>query len=188
VSAAVVALEREPRRPLPPLPRAVEPLRQELALALDELDVEIARLDALPRSKYRTSQHCWKLIGRTTMLARELRERAPGDEAVARYDRDVDLAGLRSERAYQAVVTAPARAPRDWAKVARTRTTGPRRRKALAKIAGKLLAGGVDGELVVELMRAQDRYRCDPPLGDAEVERIVRWAASREADRLEGAA
>jgi hypothetical protein len=170
------------------VPSNVEDLRRELARGLDELDAETARLDALPRSKYRTSQHCWKLIGRTTMLARELRERAPGDEAVARYDRDVDLAGLRSERAYQAVVTAPAKTPHDWAKVARTRTTGPRRRKALAKIAGKLLSQGVDGELVVELMRAQDRYRCDPPLGGAEVGRLVRWAASREADRLEEAA
>jgi len=188
VSAAAVALERELRRPLPPLPRAVEPLRQELALALDELDAEIARLDALPRSKYRTSQQCWHLIGRTTMLARELEAAAGKVPEVVRYHRGLSVALVNSERTYQAVVTAPAKTPHDWAKVARTRTTGPRRRKALAKIAGKLLSQGVDGELAVELMRAQDRYRCDPPLGGAEVERIVRWAASREADRLEGAA
>lgn len=170
------------------VPSNVEDLRRELARGLDELDAETARLDAVPRSKYRTSQHCWHLIGRTTMLARELEAAAGKVPEVVRYHRGLSVALINSERTYQAVVTAPAKTPRDWAKIARTRVTGARRAKTVARLAGKLLAGGVDGELVVELMRAQDRYRCDPPLGGAEVERIVRWAASREADRLERAA
>ncbi len=170
------------------VPSRVADLRRDLAGALDELEDERTRLDALPRSKYRTSRRCWDLIWWTATFARELREFAPKDPVLVRYDRDVDAALARSEAAYQAAVSAPAKTPRDWAKVARTRATDGRRAKALARLAGKLLSQGVDGELVVELMRAHDCFRSDPPLGGAEVERIVRWCASREADRLEEAA
>jgi hypothetical protein len=54
------------------------------------------------------------------------------------------------------------------------------RKMATCRLAGHLFARDVDPYLVLELLIAWDG-RNQPPLGKAEVERAVDWAAEQEA-------
>ena len=47
------------------------------------------------------------------------------------------------------------------------------RNASLASLAGHLLWHEVDPEVVLELLLAWNRVRCDPPLEDAEVASVV---------------
>ena len=70
-----------------------------------------------------------------------------------------------------------------WADLAWTPARGERRRQAVLRLAGKMLAGGVDAALVLALVDAWNESRCTPPLSDREVDGLVRWVIRRDAER-----
>jgi len=47
------------------------------------------------------------------------------------------------------------------------------RNNTIAALAGHLLHFGIDSEVVLELLLAWNRVRCEPPLPDAEVAAVV---------------
>jgi hypothetical protein len=53
-------------------------------------------------------------------------------------------------------------------------------------LAGHLLAVGTRPGVTLGLLESWDRDHCRPPLGADEVERLVRWVAARQADKLQG--
>lgn len=80
-----------------------------------------------------------------------------------------------------------------WRALAREGVEAGRRNTTIASFTGHLLWHGVDPEVVMELMLAWNRLRCDPPLLDDEVVRTVRSIQethrrhSRDAGDREGA-
>lgn len=60
-----------------------------------------------------------------------------------------------------------------WRALAREGVGAGRRNTTIASFTGHLLWHGVDPEVVMELMLAWNRMRCDPPLMDDEVVRTV---------------
>ena len=167
----------------------------EPASSVDELAEELERVSHLAREELERRG----ATSRSAHLERE-RHRCRCDLALEAPDHPVLLREAREAHAredqaledqaleFMSTIGGPATTGQGWAKIAGTPAVGTSRMRAISRLSGKLLSQGVDGELVVELMRAQNRVRCLPPLGNTEVERIVRWVASREADRLEGAA
>jgi hypothetical protein len=65
---------------------------------------------------------------------------------------------------------------------------GPHRATAVLRLAGHLLAVGARVGCSLALLESWDRDHCRPPLGSDECERLLRYVAGRQADRLEGAA
>lgn len=61
-----------------------------------------------------------------------------------------------------------------WRELARAGVAAGVRNDTIAAFAGHLLRHDVDPEVVLELLLAWNRARCDPPLPDAEVARTVR--------------
>ena len=74
-----------------------------------------------------------------------------------------------------AAAASPARGhPREhWRRLAREGVEEGRRNSTIASFAGHLLWHGVDAEVVLELLLAWNRWRCRPPLTDAEVADVV---------------
>ena len=68
---------------------------------------------------------------------------------------------------------APSTVPAELAGLARGPVPEGRRHTAACRLAGHLLARGVAAEVVAELLVAWAQVRCDPPLPEAEVLRIV---------------
>lgn len=64
---------------------------------------------------------------------------------------------------------------------------GSRRGSAVARCAGLLLRKYLDPLIVLDVVRMFNALRCDPPLADEEIVRIVVDIGSREADRRERA-
>lgn len=60
-----------------------------------------------------------------------------------------------------------------WRELARRGIRQGERNATIASFAGHLLWRGVDPDVVRELLRAWNRFRCDPPLSDGEVTRAV---------------
>jgi hypothetical protein len=65
---------------------------------------------------------------------------------------------------------------------------GPERAPAVLSLAGHLMATGTRAGVALALLEAWDRERCRPPLGSEECERLLRYCAHRQADKLEGVA
>jgi hypothetical protein len=62
--------------------------------------------------------------------------------------------------------------------------TGENRRKAVARLAGKLLRRSQDPFLVQELIETWAAVKCRPIMPASEVKGIVDWMAARELQRL----
>ncbi|HVC10460.1 MAG TPA: primase alpha helix C-terminal domain-containing protein, partial [Burkholderiales bacterium] len=60
------------------------------------------------------------------------------------------------------------------------------RNNTIASLAGHLLWHGVDAPVALELLLAWNRLRCDPPLADEEVARVLESIARLQA-REQGA-
>jgi hypothetical protein len=60
-----------------------------------------------------------------------------------------------------------------WRDLARAGVRSGERNNTIASFAGHLLWHGVDPEVVLELMLAWNRSRCEPPLSDDEVARTI---------------
>jgi putative DNA primase/helicase len=60
-----------------------------------------------------------------------------------------------------------------------------RRNETVTSILGQLLRRWVEPRLAASLVRAFNRAYCSPPLGDAEIERIIASIAERERQRRE---
>lgn len=82
-------------------------------------------------------------------------------------------------------VSIPASTPEQWATFLAQRVDGSRRGSAIARFAGLLLRKYLDPLIVLDTVRMFNALRCDPPLADEEIVRIVVSIGSREADRRE---
>lgn len=79
-----------------------------------------------------------------------------------------------------------ARAASDWRDLARNGATEGARNNLTARLAGHLLARGVDPSVALELTLAWNRTRNRPPLSDDEVTRTVDSIARKEAAKWTG--
>jgi hypothetical protein len=77
-------------------------------------------------------------------------------------------------------------APAHWRSLVRAGVAEGQRNASLASLSGHLLAHAVDPEVALELLLAWNRVRCRPPLGDAEVARVVD-SITRLHERAHGA-
>jgi hypothetical protein len=87
----------------------------------------------------------------------------------------------RSPRAGVEVVPIPSD---EWSQITRQTVTEYRDRVA-AKIVGHLFRRGCDYELVLGMLQAWNGARCNPPLDDRELTKIVDRIATKEAERIE---
>jgi len=161
-------------------------LRQEdFGFTVDELREEVARLAGASRAVFARCGGPSKQLAR---LMLEWRHYAAMLERVERGYEGADEAedGPRALDVY--LLTSSARGPGHWARLARTPVKGKARRQMIARVAGRLLADGVDPEIVLALMQAQNTARARPPLRTATVVETVRWMMSRELEKLEAAA
>ncbi|MEJ7655667.1 MAG: hypothetical protein WKF33_01390 [Thermoleophilaceae bacterium] len=158
-------------------------LKQEhLGLTVDELRDEVARLAAAARDEF---ERCGGPSKRLALTVLDWRHYLSMLERVERgYEEDVD--GPREGDVY--LLTSSARTPGHWARLARTPVYGKARRQMIARLTGRLLADGVDPEVVHALMLGQNTARARPPLRSATVVETVRWAMARELEKLEAAA
>jgi len=160
-------------------------LRQEdFGFTVDELRDEVARLANASRAEF---AHCG---GPSKTLARLMLEWRRYLSALEHAERgfeeaDEDVDAPRDELY---LLASRARTPGHWARLARTPVKGKARRQMIARLAGRLLADGVDPEVVLALMQAQNTARARPPLRSAQVAETVRWAMARELEKLEAAA
>lgn len=92
----------------------------------------------------------------------------------------LDRAGHREGGRRQAVP------PDEWVRIVRHGADLGERNTTAARLAGRLLAHGLDAHLVLALVETWDERRNRPPLGAAEVAKTVRSIAAREAAKLEG--
>jgi hypothetical protein len=100
-----------------------------------------------------------------------------GSEFVLAPDWLLAVVGDRKARA--PIPTAPER----WRTFVDEFHQGSHRGGAIARLSGHLLRRYVDPLVVLSLCRQFNELRCDPPLDDAEVVRVVNDIAAREADR-----
>ncbi len=75
-----------------------------------------------------------------------------------------------------------------WAALACHGVAEGERNATAARLAGRLLAHGLGGAETFGLLEAWDAQRNRPPLGSAEVERVVASIAERELRKLRGTA
>jgi hypothetical protein len=77
--------------------------------------------------------------------------------------------------------------PGEWAELANTPALSEREREViLRRLAGHLLAHGLDPELVLRLMEAYDTACNWPSLGLDRVAELVGWVVERETEKLRG--
>lgn len=74
----------------------------------------------------------------------------------------------------------------EWVGIVRAGLAEGQRNHGLARLAGHLLARDVDARLVLELVLLTNE-RCQPPLADTEVEKVVESIAGRELRRRRAA-
>lgn len=162
-------------------------LRQEdhFGFTLDELRDEVARLAGASRAEFARCGGPSKTLARLMLeWRRYLSALEHAERGYEEADEDVDAP--REGDVY--LLTSRARTPGHWARLARTPVYGKARRQMIARLAGRLLADGVDPEIVLALMLAQNTARARPPLRSATVVETVRWAMAREVEKLEAAA
>lgn len=79
-----------------------------------------------------------------------------------------------------------AKSVKDWRSTLSAVITEGERNRTLASLSAHLLRNRIDPWVTVDLLKAWNRTRCNPPLADAEVVATVRSIARREIDRREG--
>jgi len=160
--------------------------QEQLGLADGDLREELDRLAGAARAEFERCGGPSKRLARTLLDWRHylsaLERIEDGDAA----DDETDVDARSREEL--CLLTSSARTPGHWARLARTPVKGKARRQMIARVAGRLLADGVDPEIVVALMQAQNSSRARPPLRSAAVVEVVRWVMAREIERLEVAA
>ena len=161
-------------------------LRQEdFGFTVDELRDEVDRLAGAARDVFA------RCGGPSNQLARLMFEWQRYAAMLERVERGYEEAGEAEDGPREGdvyLLTSRARTPGHWARLARTPVYGKARRQTIARLAGRLLADGVDPEIVLALMQAQNTARARPSLRSATVVETVRWMMSRELEKLEAAA
>jgi Bifunctional DNA primase/polymerase, N-terminal/Primase C terminal 1 (PriCT-1) len=79
-----------------------------------------------------------------------------------------------------------ARPAPDWRGIVGSVAMEGQRNRTLASLTGHLLRNRIDPWVALDLLKAWNRTRCNPPLADAEVVATVRSIARREIARREG--
>lgn len=92
--------------------------------------------------------------------------RGPGDVPLAPMPGWLRVIGGGSD-------SAGGHAPAHWRELARNGARAGARNSTIASFTGHLLWHGVDPAVALELVLAWNRSRCEPPLPDDEVERVV---------------
>jgi hypothetical protein len=87
------------------------------------------------------------------------------------------------ERIREGPSTGVPRPPDEWAALVRGPIAEGARNDSLARLAGYLLRRRPAPRVVLELVRAVNEARCQPPLPDHEIERTVDSIARREVER-----
>jgi hypothetical protein len=87
------------------------------------------------------------------------------------------------ERLREGRPTGLSRPPDEWATLVRGPIAEGARNDSLARLAGYLLRCRPAPRVVLELVRAVNQARCQPPLPDHEIERTVDSIARREVER-----
>jgi hypothetical protein len=79
------------------------------------------------------------------------------------------------------------RTPEEWSELANTPALSERERELIMRrLAGHLLAHGLDPELVLRLLEAYDTACNWPSLGLDRVAELVGWVVERETEKLRG--
>jgi hypothetical protein len=81
----------------------------------------------------------------------------------------------------------PAAVPSDLRLIVESNAPEGRRNQTLASLSGHLLRHYVHPHVVVEIARCWNAARCQPPLADEEVVRVVNNICRRESARREAA-